>query len=147
MIVFRLASAGVFNRFDIAQDLGRRLVAAEQAVEHVDADLLLSTPTRDLVAKIVGDCDIEPPEVLWDEAEQLPTEESQMDVSGDFRYSDPDRPGPIMVAAARVTIAVPVTGEAKMLGEIELAVLAEQCLDRRLADRATLEHLYPTIQS
>jgi hypothetical protein len=80
----------VFNRFDLAEELGRRLAAAEQAVEQADADVLLSTPTEDFVAKIVGDGDIEPPEVLWDEAEQLPTEESRIDMSGDFRYSDPD---------------------------------------------------------
>jgi hypothetical protein len=116
LIVFGLASTGVFNRFDLAEDLGRRLAAAEQTVERMDADVLLSTPVADLVAKIVGDCDIEPPQILWDEAEQLPTEETQLDMSGDFRYSDPDRAGPIMVSAARITIAVPVAGEAKMLG-------------------------------
>jgi hypothetical protein len=68
----------VFNRFDLAEELGRRLAAAEQAVEQADADVLLSTPTEDFVAKIVGDGDFELPEVLWDEAEQLPTEESRM---------------------------------------------------------------------
>jgi hypothetical protein len=33
------------------------------------------------------------------------------------------------------------------MAEIELAVLAEQCLDRRLADRATLEREVPAWQT
>lgn len=106
---------GAFNRFDLSEALARRLNNARRAVEHLDADYLLNSSTDSLVAEIVSELDVEPPMLVWDEAEQLETSEAEVDVSGNLRYVVFDRSRPAMVPAARVTIAVPVTGGAEML--------------------------------
>jgi hypothetical protein len=106
----------VFNRFDLGEELGRGLGAAESAVDKMEPDLLLRMPVADVVAALVDEYGVEPLRILWDEAGQLPTEECQVDKGHDFRYGDPDRRGPLMVAAARVTIAVPVVRESRLLG-------------------------------
>lgn len=102
---------GLFGEADLRENLERRQQAAIAACNQYSADALLSTPTEDVVAEIHAENAITPLELRWDEAAQLPTEESKVDVSGDYRYAVFDRSKPKYAPAARVRIAVPFEGD------------------------------------
>lgn len=102
---------GLFGEADLRENLERRRQAAVAACNQYPADALLTTPTEDLVAEISNENAITPLELRWDEAAQLPTEESKVDVSGDHRYAVFDRSKPAYAPAARVRIAVPFEGD------------------------------------
>lgn len=114
--MIRRAPSGVFNQFDLHKELQVRSASVKQSVEDLDADFLLASSTEDLAATIIGDFDLAPPELLWDQAEELPIAEAKADISHDYRYNVFDRTKPTMVPASRITIAVPVIGDVKMLG-------------------------------
>lgn len=130
----RFASSGVFNRFDLAEDLERPAASALSAVDNIDADALLAPPTSYHVELLFVEHGAEPPKILWDEAEQLVTEECQVERSSEFLFNNPNFRGSVKVPASRITVAVPVVGEGRFLGGRAHSFLAKAWPATKLTD-------------
>jgi hypothetical protein len=105
----------LFNSRELRVELAGRLQEIAQQVERWDADLVLSTPTPDLVASLIEDYGVEPLVLHEERMEQFPVQETKIDVSGDHNRAIFDRSRPFMMPGSVVTVAIPFDGHPALL--------------------------------
>ncbi|HJT91232.1 MAG TPA: hypothetical protein VJ777_04720 [Mycobacterium sp.] len=100
----------LFVSKDLRAELGGRLEEVTQQVAQWDAALVLATTTADLVAALVEDYGMQPIAIHEDRMEQLPVQETKIDVSGDHSRAIFDRSRPFLVPGSVVTVVIPFDG-------------------------------------
>jgi hypothetical protein len=99
---------------DLRELLEHRRRHMAETIERWPADGLLSTPTADLVARLVEDFGLQPLRLLTDRTEQLPTKEVQVDVSQDqLRFID-DRSRPFYLPGSSISVTIPYDGDPEL---------------------------------
>lgn len=117
----------LFSGTELREKLASRRRAANNAVQRLDPDILLATPTEDLVASFLDEFKVSPLRLHHDRMVQLEVEETQVNVTpnrrddgllfhsrgpfdgGPTRYGSITRPR--LVPAAMVSVAIPFDGD------------------------------------
>lgn len=105
----------LFASKDLRTEMESRLREVAVQVERWDAELLLRTSTPDLVAALVEEYGIEPLVLHEDCMEQLPVEETKIDVSDDRNRAVFDRSRPCMMPASIIKVVIPFDGHPALL--------------------------------
>ncbi len=108
--------AEVFGRFTLRDRLAEQSSKLREAIERHDVDEVLTRPVQDLVDEFVARFDLEPPALLWEEAEQSEPTETTLEVADDFRYGGYREGGTRRVHGTRISVGIPVTGTIELLG-------------------------------
>ncbi len=99
---------------DMREFLEHRRRHMAETIERWPADGLLSTPTADLVARLVEDFGLQPLRLHTDRMEQLPTKEVQVDVRRDQLRFIEDRSLPFYLPGSSISVSVPFDGDPEL---------------------------------
>ena len=105
--------SGRFSGFAIV--LAEQSNKLREAIRHHDADDLLARPVADLVSEFVARFDLEPPAILWDEAEQSEPTEAMVEIPADRFDGHRDR-GTRRVTGTHISVGIPLNGTIELLG-------------------------------
>lgn len=117
----------LFSDYELREHLASRRRAADEAVQRLDPDALLATPTDDLAARLTREHGVRPLRLHADRMEQLKVEETHVTAPPgrpdhgllfhdpspfDTRHGNGGRPR--LIPAARVSVAVPFDGDPRL---------------------------------
>jgi hypothetical protein len=116
----------LFSDYELRKHFASRRRAADEAVQRLDPDALLGTPTEDLATSLAEEYGVRPLRLHVDRREQLKVEETHVtaptsrsdhgllfhDPPFDSRYGSVGRPR--LIPAARVSVAVPFDGDPRL---------------------------------
>jgi hypothetical protein len=123
----RLIKKPLFTGHELREHFASRRRAADEAIQRLDPDALLGTPTEDLAASLVEEYTVRPLHLHADRMEQLKVEEAHVTAPPgrrdhgllfhdrnpfEMRHSSID--GLRLLPAARVSVAVPFDGDPRL---------------------------------
>jgi hypothetical protein len=104
----------LFSEGVLGQEFGVRQRGVYAALQRWDPDVLLNTPTQDLVAELVDQLGLKPLQLHIDQMEQLPTRDEWIDISQDRNRYVADRSRSFFVTGSSISVVIPFDGDRKL---------------------------------